>query len=88
MTKEEPDQYILKRKKKKRRIFLAVLLSITGSDDEAKPLYERALAINEDTFGPDHLSVAISLNFQAGLLFRKGDYDEAKPLFEQLSHKT
>ena len=39
-----------------------------GKYDEAKPLYERAIAIGEKTLGPDHPNVATLLNNLAGLL--------------------
>ena len=39
-----------------------------GKYDEAKPLYERAIAIDEKALGPDHPGVATDLNNLAGLL--------------------
>ena len=39
-----------------------------GEYDEAKPLYERAIAIDEKALGPDHPGVATDLNNLAGLL--------------------
>jgi hypothetical protein len=35
---------------------------------EAEPLFRRALAIDEKSFGPDHPEVAMDLNNLAGLL--------------------
>lgn len=36
--------------------------------DEARPLYERALAIREKALGPDDTAVAVSLSNLAGVL--------------------
>ena len=38
-----------------------------GNYAEARPLYERSLAINEKALGPEHPSVAASLNNLAAL---------------------
>ena len=39
-----------------------------GKYEEASSLYKRSRAIREKVFGPDHTSVAESLNNEAGLL--------------------
>ena len=39
-----------------------------GKLDEAKPFYDRAIAILEKALGPDHPHVAAALNNLAGLL--------------------
>jgi CHAT domain-containing protein/Tfp pilus assembly protein PilF len=52
----------------------------TGKYDEAKTLTERALAIREKVFGPDHLAVADSLHALASLYDDKSDYVKAEPL--------
>ena len=39
-----------------------------GKLEEALPLYDRALAIDEKVLGPDHPDVAIALNVKALLL--------------------
>ena len=39
-----------------------------GKYDDADPLYQRALAIDEKVLGPDHPDVAADLNNRAGLL--------------------
>ena len=51
--------------------------------DEAKPLYERAISINEAVFGPDHLEVAANVHNYAACLYNAEEYDKAKPLFER-----
>ena len=49
---------------------LAGLLSATNRLAEAEPLYRRALAIDEKSFGPEHPNVARGLNNLAVLLQR------------------
>ena len=56
---------------------------LQGKYDEAKPLYERAIAIGEKTLGAEHPDLASWLNNLAGLLQAQGKYDEAKPLYER-----
>ena len=46
----------------------------------AEPLYTRAMAINEKALGPDHPSVATSLENYAALLRNTGRDDEAVKL--------
>jgi tetratricopeptide (TPR) repeat protein len=60
---------------------LAWLLRDTNRLAEAEPLYRRALAINEKSFGPEHLNVATSLNNLAWLLRDTNRLAEAEPLF-------
>jgi len=50
---------------------------------EAKEMYERALAINEAAYGPDHPQVAIRLNNLGGVLQDLGDMEGAKKMFER-----
>ena len=50
---------------------------------QARPLYERALAIREKVLGPDHPDTAASLNNLACLLQDQGDLAGARPLFER-----
>jgi tetratricopeptide (TPR) repeat protein len=50
---------------------------------EAEPLLRRALAIGEARCGPDHPSVAMSLNDLAGLLLDTGRPAEAEPLMRR-----
>ena len=44
------------------------LLANQGKYDDAEPLFKRALAIREETFGPRHPDVASSLNNLARVL--------------------
>jgi eukaryotic-like serine/threonine-protein kinase len=55
----------------------------TGSYEEARRLYERALAIWEKTSGPEHPSVATSLNNLAAVNWATGTYEEARGLYER-----
>ncbi len=49
--------------------------------EEAKPLYQRALIIDEKALGPDHPDVAIVRNNLAELYRAQGRYEEAEPLY-------
>jgi hypothetical protein len=60
---------------------LAGLLNDTNRLDEAEPLYRRALASDEKSFGPDHPNVAIRLNNLAVLLRATNRLVEAEPLY-------
>ncbi|MCR4289868.1 MAG: tetratricopeptide repeat protein, partial [Candidatus Scalindua sp.] len=48
---------------------------------DALSVAEEALKVAEDTFGPDHPNVAISLNNIAELYVIKGSYAEIEPLY-------
>ncbi len=50
---------------------------------EARPLYERALAIHEKAFGPDHPDAATILNNLALLLQSQGDFAVARAFNER-----
>jgi tetratricopeptide (TPR) repeat protein len=50
---------------------------------QARPLYERALAIDEMALGPEHPDTADSLENLAGLLYLQGDLVGARPFFER-----
>jgi tetratricopeptide (TPR) repeat protein len=50
---------------------------------EARPLFERALAICENVLGAEHPDTAMSLNNLATLLQAQGDLAAARPLFER-----
>ena len=64
---------------------LAELLRATNRLAEgAEPLYRRALAIHEKSFGPEHPNVGIRLNNLALLLRDTNRLAEAEPLFRQV----
>jgi hypothetical protein len=50
---------------------------------EAEPVYRRALAISERSYGPDHPTVAAALNNLAELLRATDRSVEAEPLFRR-----
>jgi tetratricopeptide (TPR) repeat protein len=62
---------------------LAVLLSATSRLAVAEPLYRRALAVDEKSFGPDHPNVARGLNNLAFLLSDTNRLAEAEPLYRR-----
>jgi tetratricopeptide (TPR) repeat protein len=51
--------------------------------DDALTLFERALTINETTYGPNHPTVAIRLSNLAWSLRDQGHPDQAQPLYER-----
>jgi tetratricopeptide (TPR) repeat protein len=63
---------------------LGACLRMTGAYTEARPLYERALAITEKVLGEDHPDTASTLNNLAALLSDQGSYEEARPLYERV----
>src|SRR5271166_3158485 len=62
---------------------LAVWLNNRAEHGEAEPLYRRALAIDEKSFGRDHPNVASRLNNLAGLLRATNRLAEAEPLYRR-----
>ena len=62
---------------------LAQLLQATNRLAEAEPLMRRALAIDEQSFGPDHPNVASGLNNLAQLLQATNRLAEAEPLMRR-----
>ncbi len=62
---------------------LARLYKAQGQYAKAEPLYGRALAIFEKSFGPEHPNVAIHLNNLAGLLSATNGLAEAEPLYRR-----
>jgi len=54
-----------------------------GAYSEARPLFERALAMCEKALGPEHPSTATRLNNLADLLRAQGDLAGARPLYER-----
>jgi len=59
---------------------LAEVLRQLREYTEARPLYELALRIDEQTYGPEHEYVAESLEGYAALLRETGDDDAADEL--------
>lgn len=64
-------------------INLGVQLILAGDPTAAKPIFERALAIRETVFGPDHMAVASTLDAFGGLLLTLHDDDRAKAVLER-----
>jgi tetratricopeptide (TPR) repeat protein len=62
---------------------LAAWLEKRAEHGEAEPLYRRALAITEKSFGPEHPNVAIRLNNLALLLSDTNRLAEAEPLYRR-----
>ena len=58
---------------------LALYLVARAEHSEAEPLYRRALAIDEQAYGPGHPRVAIDLNNLAQLLKATNRLNEAEP---------
>jgi hypothetical protein len=61
-----------------------VLLEATNRRAEAEPLFRRALAIDERSYGPDHPQVAIRLNNLAVLLRATNRLPEGEPLMRRV----
>jgi len=51
--------------------------------EEAEPLYQRALTIREKALGPEHPETARALYHQANLYYDQGKYEEALPLYQR-----
>jgi tetratricopeptide (TPR) repeat protein len=51
--------------------------------DESEAIYRRALAIFEQTFGPEHYEVASNLHNLAAVLCARGDLDQAEKLYRR-----
>ena len=62
---------------------LATLLQQKARYAEAEPLFRRALAIDEASYGPDRPEVATDLNKLASLLYATNRLGEAEPLFRR-----
>ncbi len=62
---------------------LAGLLRATNRLAEAEPMYRRALAIDENSYGSDHPDVARDLNNLAGLLRATNRLAEAEPMYRR-----
>jgi tetratricopeptide (TPR) repeat protein len=57
---------------------------VLGAYSEARPLFERALAILERVLGREHRSTCVCVSFLALLLKDQGHPDAARPLFERV----
>ena len=62
---------------------LGAVLQATGDLAGARAAFERALAIDEKTFGPDHPNVAIRVNNLGRVLHDTGDLPGARAAFER-----
>jgi tetratricopeptide (TPR) repeat protein len=67
-------------------ITLGFHLRTVGQYAEARPYYERALAIHEQVLGPEHPNTATSLNNLGVLLRAQGDLAGAHPYYERALH--
>ena len=54
-----------------------------GFYQAARPFFEQALSLHEESEGAPHLSLARSLNNLAVLYLRQGKYQQAEPLFQR-----
>jgi len=54
-----------------------------GHDDQAEPLYKRAIALTEKSLGLDAVGVAANLTNLAAVYQRQGLFTEAEPLFQR-----
>ena len=63
---------------------LANVHTYAGNFEEAKQLYERALAIQERALDPDHPDLIDTIHDLAGVHHRLGGYDEARRRYEQI----
>jgi len=61
----------------------AVRLCREGKYTEATKIVEKSLEIAENTFGPDHSNVALSLNYLDELYRSQGKYTQAEPLYKR-----
>nr|WP_245848836.1 FxSxx-COOH system tetratricopeptide repeat protein [Lentzea kentuckyensis] len=61
----------------------ATYLQTHGRPDDARPLFERALALYEDDYGPNHPQIATCLSNLGSALTALGRPDDARPLFKR-----
>ncbi len=61
----------------------ASLLKVIARYGEAEPLFRRALAIDQASYGPDHPNVGRDLNNLASLLYATNRLAEAEPLMRR-----
>ncbi len=60
-----------------------MLYKTQGKYEEAEPLWQRTLMINEQQLGVSHPNTAISLNNLATLYDSQGRYEKAEPLCQR-----
>jgi Tfp pilus assembly protein PilF len=58
-------------------------LARMGQFEKAEPVYQRALAIREKAYGPEHPKVVESINSLAELYQSIGDTAKAEPLHQR-----
>ena len=61
----------------------ALALKEHGQYEQAAPLFQRALAIEEMIAGPEHPATALTLNNLATLYHAQGDYEQAEPYYRR-----
>jgi tetratricopeptide (TPR) repeat protein len=61
----------------------AAILDGLGRYGESEAIYRHALAVFEQSFGPNHYEVAATLHNLAAVLCARGDLDEAEPLYQR-----
>lgn len=61
----------------------ALMIFRAGRFDEARPIAERALAIREESFGPDFPDLGLSLNILGLILREQGDLEGALRILER-----
>jgi tetratricopeptide (TPR) repeat protein len=79
LTAKEQAAYVAANK----TISEAEQLEARGKYDEARPLYEKALAIRREVLGEDHPYTAAAYSDIANNLDYQGKYTEARPLLEK-----
>ena len=62
---------------------LAATLALMGETEEARRMFEEALAMQEQTLDPDHPSLLLTLDDLANTLMILGELDAARPLAER-----
>jgi tetratricopeptide (TPR) repeat protein len=62
---------------------MGVVSVLAGHDQEALPLFQEAVLVKKDTFGPEHPEVAISLDELGIQLFAIENYEKALSAFAE-----
>lgn len=62
---------------------LGVAKVLSGSDEEAEPLFREAITLKEAAFGSDHPEVALSWDELGIQLFARSDFDGASAAFRK-----